>query len=365
MEHTRLQKRISLQDFEQATAGDEQAWLLTQAAKDLVEEERAWNLRHKSCKKQAERLSIEPCDRLKAWRRSWMQMFTTSRMGLDISTTGIGARDNSLQSRFRGELLEKMNANNPDPIENQVWCSVLSEWVASEHITAAHIFSHAHGQQLMDTIFEREDPEAGELFSPFNRILMYDLAEEKFDKGYFVIVPYVADGASPAEIALWHASEPKRYKIRVVDKTGHKMNTRINSSSARVWNDLDGEEVTFKTDFRPRARYLYMHYCKTMLRRSWIKEKPIDVLRDELGKPFWGTPGPYLRRSYILAFIDEMGHEYEELLQGAMKENEGEKEESVDPTALVAANDEILLTCAKGHEGISGYSDDDGSEEEQ
>ena len=365
MEHARLQKRISLRDFEQAQDGDEQAWLLTQAAKDLIEEERAWELRHKSCKKQAERLSIRPCDRFKAWRRSWMQMFTTSKMGLDISTTGIGALDNSLQSRFREELLEKMNATNPDPIANQVWCSVISEWVASEHITAAHIFSHAHGQHLMDTIFEREDPEVGELFSPFNGILMYDVAEEKFDKGFFVIVPHVADDASPAETALWHASEPKRYKIRVVDKTGNKMNTRISSNSARVWNDLDGEEVTFKTGFRPRARYLYLHYCKMMLRRSWIKDKPIDVLRDELGKPFWGTPGPYLRRGYILAFIEEMGHEYEELLEGAMNEKEGEKEESVDPLALVAANDEILLTCAKGREGFSDDSGDDESGEEQ
>ena len=35
------------------------------------------------------------------------------------------------------ELFEKPKATNPDPIANQVWCSVISEWAASEHATAS------------------------------------------------------------------------------------------------------------------------------------------------------------------------------------------------------------------------------------
>ena len=31
-----------------------------------------------------------------------------------------------------------------------------------------------------------------------------------------------------------------------------------------TWNELDGKKVQFSSDHRPRARYLYWRYCKTM-----------------------------------------------------------------------------------------------------
>lgn len=70
----------------------------------------------------------------------------------------------------------------------------------------------------------------------------------------------------------------------------------------------------FRSDFRPLARYLYFRYCGAILRRSWHNEKPTVALKDQVGKRWWGTPG---RRNMVLAF-EEMGHEYEALLEGAM-----------------------------------------------
>lgn len=70
----------------------------------------------------------------------------------------------------------------------------------------------------------------------------------------------------------------------------------------------------FRSDFRPLARYLYFRYCGAILQRSWHNEKPTVALKDQVGKQWWGTPG---RRNMVLAF-EEMGHEYEALLEGAM-----------------------------------------------
>ena len=49
---------------------------------------------------------------------------------------------------------------------------------------------------MMNDIFGREDPSRSELFSPNNDLLMMLEAEQRFNKGYFVILPCVSDHAS-------------------------------------------------------------------------------------------------------------------------------------------------------------------------
>lgn len=219
---------------------------------------------------------------------------------------------------------------------------------------------------MMDAIFGREDQNHSELFSPQNGLLMLDLTEQKFDKGYFVIVPRVSDRASAQEISDWHASYPKEYKIRVVNPEGSGMDDAIYPHLSNTFNDLDGQQLNFRSDHRPRARYLYFHYCATMLRRSWFTKKPASALRDELGKRFWGTPGGrYMNRNMLMAFVEDMGHEYEELLEGAMEQTEEDKQEGPVETALAAASDHIKVSLGKGPERFSyGIDESDDKEEE-
>jgi hypothetical protein len=48
-------------------------------------------------------------------------------------------------------------------------------------------------------------------------------------------------------------------------------------------------------------------------------------LRDEAGNPFWPTPGRYINRKMLLAFIEELGHrDYFDLLGGATCQNSGD-----------------------------------------
>lgn len=178
----------------------------------------------------------------------------------------------------------------------------------------------------MDAIFGKNA--TPELFSPYNGILMSTLAELFFDKGYYVIVPQVSAAPSLPDIQDWHQVEPKNYQIRVLEPDTREMNQLIGETDRR-WRDLDGQKFSFRGDFRPRARYLYFTYCMAILRKFWNKDKPSTALSDELGKPYWGTAGRYIIKNMLQGFVQELGHdghEYDELLEGAMSDCSNDEE---------------------------------------
>ena len=280
---------------------------------------------------QADRVT---CDELptRESRRWFMHFFTRSPNGLAV--TG-GRRDKTVQGNFRFSLIEAQNAKHPNHVKNKsLWCPVTCTWVHQELTTAAHIFPWKHGQETMTKIFGPGSEH--EMFSAKNGILMSILAETRMDKG-LVIVPFVND-KSAAEVDAWHKSALKRYQVRVLDKDHSLMQGEIPWSDPKMeWADLDGHELQFRSEHRPRARYLYYSYCVSMLRRSHHQGKQEEILKDHLGRKFWGTPGAYLRRSYLLAFVEEIGSQ--DILDGA--EERGEEDNGEDPAALVVANEQI------------------------
>lgn len=107
----------------------------------------------------------------------------------------------------------------------------------------------------MTKIFGREAEH--EMFSVQNGLLMSTPAGKKMDKELFVIVPYAND-ESESNVREWHLSHPKRYKIRVLDKSYKEMLEVVPGSNPKFnWAQLDGRELGFLSDHRPRARYLY------------------------------------------------------------------------------------------------------------
>lgn len=357
-----INRKISLREFQSKTGSDEQEWLKTSKAKEFIEEMRSQMLDEKLCRKQAHRLQLEPGKEDKTFRRVFMKFFTTSKRGLGIMGTGAGKRESSVQGNFRAALLEVSRSRHPDPARQTIWCPIISSYIDMHATTAAHIFAFHHGQDTMEAIFGPS--ETPELFSPLNGILMSSAAESRFDKGYFVIVPRTSPNPSRAEVQDWHNWEPKEYQIRVLEPDVKEMNLFISTYSNKKWKELDGQPVTFKSSFRPRARYLYFHYCVTILRRSWVKDQPSVALRDELGRLYWGTPGRFMRKNMLLAFVEELGHDYEALLDGAIEEAD---EPAAVETALAAANDQIKIST-KGKDALSyggGESDEEDSEDEE
>ena len=320
-----------------------------------MEKLKGQELDEKLLKKQAERLQPGTLNKSRSKRTVFMKLFGSSPLGLGLTEIVAGRRDATIQSNFRASLVKESNSKHPDLDRPFMWCPIVAGWVKNSESKAAHIFAFKHGQDVMDEIFGPID--TPELFSPRNGILMCEDAEEKFDKGYIVIVPKAAPEPSHHDIARWHHEEPVRYEIRVLEPEGHNMSNYISLESNTRWSDLDGRELQFRSDFRPRARYLYFHYCVSILRRSWKVTNPDkNPLKDELGKPYWGTPGRYVRRNMLLAFVEELGHEYESLLEGAIEE--AGPNNKPEETALVAANAQVSLSLKKtADEGEE--SDDD------
>jgi len=114
------------------------------------------------------------------------------------------------------------------------WCPVLGGWVQQTAIHAAHIFPHKLGQNMMTQIFgfDTAKPEMMELQ---NALILSAEAAESIDDNKVVIVPDVDDIASNEAIDKWTRSEPKGYKIRIVDLSQQELDNYLSC--------IDGENA--------------------------------------------------------------------------------------------------------------------------
>ena len=82
----------------------------------------------------------------------------------------------------------------------------------------------------------------------------------------------------------------------------------------------------------------------------------------DLRGSFWGAPGRYMPKSMLLAFVEEMGHSYGALLEGAMEGDDADEEIPAE-VALVAANNQIELSHRE--RGVGGEVEEEESEGEE
>jgi hypothetical protein len=355
-----LQREISKQCHEEL--GIEGKFWRSEEAIRLREQFRALEADERLFRAQAKRVDTGTTGREigKATRRSFVELFTTSKLGLGITNTGRGRREASAQRRFRAACIKAYNASNPDPKKQFLWCPIIRDWFPRVSTCAAHLFAYMHGQDLMDTVFGvMEKPE---LFSPLNGMIVSQLVEGKFDKGFMAIVPRLPDYPTQQQIAQWNLSEPKEYKVRILDLENPEVDEFILPGSERTWRDLDGADVEFRSTFRPRARYFYFHYCMQILRRAWRAEKiAAEHMKKEFGKGYWGTIGPYLPKSMLQALIEELGHGYEGLLKGGEGDKATANQEDRN-ILLAVASSQVKASREEGEDEGSDDDEDEGGD---
>lgn len=150
LERSEVARKISLCSFK----GDEAAWKQTDEAKRILEQIHA---HEHSLKIYEERVkNLEHDIDYGRMRKSWMKLFTTSKMGMAILNTGAGKRSSTDQSRFKDELIEKYAALKPGK-KKSLWCPILRTWRESCDMTDAHLFPYMHGQATMDAIFGKQN----------------------------------------------------------------------------------------------------------------------------------------------------------------------------------------------------------------
>ncbi|KAJ9318384.1 hypothetical protein DTO271D3_1046 [Paecilomyces variotii] len=311
---TRVASEISLSKFK----GPDSAWAKSEEARSLFEQIRAQEYRVRSFSAQSKALSLD--DPKRTLRGSFMKFFTTSTLGLGIQEgSGAGKRDSTIQSSFRSRLLEKYESL--DDTGEYAWCPILHKFIAKENTTAAHLFSYKHGQVSMDAIFGKQS--SPELFSEKNGLIISTVIEKVLDTGVLVIVPDLPDKPTQKVLTRWLNQDIRDFKIRIIDREWSKLDHGIEEKDSGIkWRDLDNRKLKFIGKFRPAARYLYFHYCLQVLRRAWRAgpgQHAAFTLKDELGKPIWATPGRYIPRNMLLAFVEELGHEHSDLLIAASR----------------------------------------------
>lgn len=344
LQKTRVMTDISITEFQD----DSSAWERTDEARELFQQIRAQQHRTASFTAQSEVLMLNKPKR--SLRETFMRLFTTSSIGLGIST-GTGKRDGGFQADFRSQLLN--DYASLDETGDWAWCPILHKYLPHRNVTASHIFPHKHGQAAMDAIFGQIRP--SELFSSRNGLIISDQIEEHFDAGVITIVPDLPDRPSLATLFGWMDSKVRDFKVRIIDTEWAKLDRGITDPSGLKWRELDNRKLQFLNSQRPAARYLYFHYCLQVLRRAWKAgpgQKAVFPLTDELGKPVWATPGRYIGKKMILAFIEELGHEHKELLVGASPSRRGNRNDLIDTAAAQITNEADV------------DSDDDDNEEE-
>jgi hypothetical protein len=350
LERHHLEKQISLRDFH----GSEAVWKNTDEAKALFEKIRAQEVKERICHQRSQELKETGNRTLRA---AFMKLFTSSKMGLNIKQTGAGARSKKMQSDFQSKMIDLYGSRHESQ-KHWLWCPVLGDWEVAQHVTTAHLFAYMHGQDAMDAVFGKA--KKPELFSPRNGLLISSTIEKFFDSGKLVIVPDVPSKPSAIDIRTWIRQEPRGYKVRIIDPTWEMLDQFIRPQSPTKWRDLDNKRLEFRTPFRPRARYLYFHYCVQILRHTWQQngENSLAALRDEVGKPFWGTPGRYVNKKMLKALVEELGHECDDLLQGSSCDNRGDRN-----LLLESASKQVATRKTRGD--LDDDEDSTGSDEDR
>ncbi|KAJ5867580.1 hypothetical protein N7534_002133 [Penicillium rubens] len=177
-------------------------------------------------------------------------------------------------------------------------------------------------------------------------------------------------------VKYWLECEPREYRVRLIDPDWEKLDESVSRQTSLTFRQLEGRPLKFRSGFRPAARYLYFHYCVQVLRMCWQhsnrgkSSQAAALLQAEKGRPFWGTAGRYLPHNMLLALVEEMGHEYSFVMNGAAGSRANDDKLLLALLSkIVKARPSILApgifdNACSSEEDVSGVDDDDDDDNE-
>lgn len=250
-------------------------------------------------------------------------------------------------TNWRRDALTYYNANGADHGEgsNDVWCHVSGRWFHKDDIKAAHIVPFFLDFESIGEVLFGE--RAQSLGRAGNALLMSNRIKGWFDTYHLVIVPVDV------------TEEPiTRWKTEIISPS--IMNEKYNGQF-RV-SELDGKELTFHNEKRPVSRFLYFHFFMALVR---IKDIKRDGWQDIWAKYYdqrpFPTPGPYLRKSMLMALACHFETSDLEVMESWMNDHGFD-------TALRLTKDEAVETARRVHSAVEDRAiraeDGNGSDDE-
>ncbi|KAI1762422.1 hypothetical protein GGR53DRAFT_501450 [Hypoxylon sp. FL1150] len=313
--------RLALLDYKETepkggNASDTKAWWTTPEAHRLVDQLKASDYERVRYRRQADQIQ-----RGGPLRRGFQVLFNTSKIGLGLDNIGVGKRSRSEQSKFKTSLIDYYDAAITDPKKPKkilyIHDTATGHDLLKSTIAAAHLVPHSLGNDMLAALFGGNVE--GELDTPNNGLLLHQVVKTAMDDGVIAIVPDIADNPTTEEVTVWENSDVKDYKWKVMDAEADIADEALDFNNEDPVNpmtvrDLDNKRLSFKNGMRPRARYLYFLFAVAQLKQAWRQEyrqDPKAVFGKQLGKGFWATKGRYLKRSFLLALANEIGHDTE------------------------------------------------------
>lgn len=196
--------------------------------------------------------------------RAFETLFTTSLLGTGADKVAVGFRSKEERQRFRKDLInfydaEHRKPKNPKELRTSwLFDNATGIYFNKYLIRAAPILPYKLGRDLMTVFFGEGSPE--EFTSAPNGLLLHCEVAAAMEDGAIAIVPDLPFDPSPTDVAAFNATNPKNYKWRVIDKDAESLDARIlevreeGATEVLRVRDLDGRDVHFKDDARPRAR---------------------------------------------------------------------------------------------------------------
>ena len=214
------------------------------------------------------------------------QVTTPSTCKMASSNSGTS----SAQGLFETEMAHAYSPNSQ--FSRKQWDPVLCTWRLSK---AVQLFPPRHASKA-DAIFG--EGAANEIYSPHNGLFLHEMVEHALKKGYIAIIP----------------NGPSEFKVVVLDKYRREVNRRIARFEVDGfcrYIDLDERQLIFKTDVRPKMRYVWWTYVNAVLQAFYFADCASDYgkidHRSEVRwfDSCWTHHGPFAKRNQLKWFVKD------------------------------------------------------------
>ncbi|KAG6310685.1 hypothetical protein E4U22_003144, partial [Claviceps purpurea] len=215
---------------------------------------------------------------------------STCILAIYSKSDGVG-KPKKRPKNWRRDVLQYYNGNGVDHEKrsDQVWCHVSGNWFHEDDIKAAHIVPYFLDFEGVGELLFGE--RAQSLKRAGNALLMSKRIEGWFDNYHLVIVPVAVTENDES-----HHTMANRYHLTVYHGRPLQYNGLLCAS------ELDGRELTFHNEKRPVSRFIYFHFFMALVRIKDIKRIGWqDTWARYYGQRPFPTPGPYLRKSMLMA----------------------------------------------------------------
>ncbi|KAI1175014.1 hypothetical protein F4777DRAFT_598860 [Nemania sp. FL0916] len=350
---------------DEAGEDDSEEWWTTPEAHRVIEKLKAAQFEKITYEQQA--VNVGKTGHVK---RAFKSLSTISSINLAVPKARMGRRSRSQLAKFKDELIEFYGAATYHPKKPNVIQSVHDSATGKEcfkrHIATAHFVPHYFGNDMLVALFGEGFKE--ELNSPYNGLILENVVEKAMDYGTIVAVPNLPDNPTNEKIETWEKVEPKNYKWKIIDPDSDLLDEVVDFrlgdttyTEITTVRDLEGRQLSFKNDMRPRARYLYYVFVVAQLRLAWRHEYRNDPSRVQLG--MWPTRGRYLAKSFLLALANEIGHDTDFVENVSVAPAPGDhEEEEPDDTGLIGIAQ--YLQFGRHHAEDEVLSDDENDTED-